>query len=258
MRSNPIFLGICILGITIFHSCRPRVTFPHVAVFSTVETLMRDDSTRTGCFTNTSLFDAKYEQIEYRTSLGTLFVKNDGTQNVLICRYDTATFQPIWIAVGGGKGGDGGCNYYTVPPENAVYVVGYFDDTAFFPIKAGETPSDTLISRGGADMFVAKYSYDKGTLEWCVSGGSQYSDIVFTDNLGARHQETFMVVDSVMVTVYTNFFGPSRFGDQSIDAPLTGSAVQISFDKETGIARDARIPDSLPSCGGNTKVVNPK
>jgi hypothetical protein len=83
---------------------------------------MRGDTTKTGFFTNASLFDSKYNEIEYITTQGKVIVPNDGTQNCLMCRYDTASYKPIWIATGGSKGGDGGCNYYTVPPENAVYI----------------------------------------------------------------------------------------------------------------------------------------
>lgn len=229
------------------HSCNMRVQTPHIAVFSAIEHLMRTDTTRTGFFTNTTLFDTAYDEIEYVTKLGTVFVPNDGSQNFLLCRYDTATMQPIWVAVGGGRGGDGGCNYYTVPPENAVYVVGYFEDTAYFLHRAGMPECDTLISNGMADMFIAKYNYDNGILQWCRSYGSKYSDIIFTDHLGNRHQETILMVDSVYVTLYANFFGPVRFGDQSIEAPLSGSVIQISFDKVTGAVRDAQIPESLPS-----------
>lgn len=118
--------------------------------------------------------------------------------------------QPIWVAVGGGSGGDGGCNYYTVPPENAVYVVGYFEDTAYFPHRAGMQKSATLFSNGMTDLFVAKYSYDTGALQWVRSGGSRNSDVVFTYN-GQRHTETHMSIDSAAVTVYANFFGPAFF-----------------------------------------------
>jgi len=228
-------------------SCNVRVTQPHVAVFTTVDRLMRSDSTRTGFFTNASLFDTAFDQIKYVTIQGNVFVPNDGSQNFLLCRYDTATMQPVWVAVGGGRGGDGGCNYYTVPPENAVYVVGYFEDTAYFPHHAGREQCDTLISNGMGDMFIAKYRHDDGELQWCKSYGSKYTDIIFTDNLGSRHQETILLVDSVNVILYANFFGPVRFGDQSIDAPFSGSAIRIGFDKETGAVREARIPDSLPN-----------
>ncbi len=207
---------------------------------------MRSDTTHTGFFTNVSLFDTAYDEIKYVTTQGNIYVPNEGSQNFLLCRYDTATLQPIWVAVGGGRGGDGGCNYYTVPPENAVYVVGYFEDTAYFPHRAGMLVCDTLISNGMADMFIAKYSYSNGVLLWCRSAGSKYSDIIFTDNLGARHQETILIVDSVHITVYANFFGPLRIGDQSVNASLSGSAVQISFDKKTGAVREAQIPTVLP------------
>lgn len=207
---------------------------------------MRSDTTRTGFFTNASLFDTIYDQIEYRTKTGSVFIPNDGTQNFLLCRYETITMQPLWIAVGGGKGGDAGCNYYTVPPENAVYVVGYFEDTAFFPHQAGLPSCDTLISRGMADMFVAKYRYDNGELQWVHSGGSPYSDVIFTYN-GARHNETFMTVDSSVVSVYANFFGPTRFQNHTLNAPLSGSVMQISFDKETGEVKQLLVPTALPS-----------
>ena len=227
-------------------SCNPRVSVPHIGIFSTVEPLMRSDSSRTGFFTNASLFDAAYDQIEYRTTTGSVFVPNDGTQNFLLCRYDTQTMQPIWVAVGGGKGGDGGCNYYTVPPENAVYVVGYFEDTAYFPHRAGMPQCDTLISRGNGDAFIAKYDYITGALLWCTSGGSTYPDIVFTDQQGKRHQETIMAVSVSHITVYANFFGPVQFGDHFLNVPLSGSAVQISIRKETGLVDTLRIPTTLP------------
>lgn len=215
---------------------------------------MRNDSTRTGFFTNTSLFDTAYDEIKYVTTLGNVFVPNDGSQNFLLCRYDTATLQPIWIAIGGGPGGDGGCNYYTVPPENAVYVVGCFESTAYFPHKAGLLACDTLRSYGMVDMFVAKYSYDLGVLQWCVSGGSAYSDIVFTDNLGNRHQETVMAVDSAAVTIYANFFGPARFGNTTVDANYSGSAVQIRYDKSDGSVLDARFATILPNTSSDSET----
>lgn len=234
-------------------SCNVRMRSPHRAMFFTVDQLLRGDTTNTGFFTNVSLFDTAYNEIVYKTTQGDVIVPNDGTQNVLICRYDPVTLQPIWIAVGGGTGGDGGCNYYTVPPENAVYVVGYFEGTAYFPITAGSYRCDTITSRGGTDMFIAKYRYDTGSLEWIASGGSAYSDIVFTDNLGARHTETLITVDSAAVTVYTNFFGPATFGSLSIDTKMTGSAVQIRYDKATGKPTDARFVTSLPSFTDTTR-----
>lgn len=230
----------------VFLSCNVKVKHPHCAVFSTVGALMRDDTTRTGFFTNVSLFDKKYEEIEYTTAQGSVFVPNDGTQNCLICRYDTVTLKPIWINVAGGSGGDGGVNYYTVPPENAVYVVGYFEGTAYFPKAPGSPWCDTLVSYGMADMFIAKYSYDKGVLQWVRSGGSAYSDVVFTYN-GARHTETYMTVDSIAVTVYANFFGRSTFDGKFIDAKTSGAAVAISYDKKNGEVKDVRFVTELPA-----------
>lgn len=230
----------------ILFSCNPRVKIPHTGGFFTVETLMRGDTTKTGFFTTTSFFDPSYDQIEYQTLRGSVMVPNDGTQNFLLCRYDPATYRPIWVAVGGGKGGDGGLNYYCVPPENAVYVVGCFEDTAYFPIEAGSATCRMIISHGMADMFVAKYSYDKGILQWLSCGGSAYSDIVFTDTQGQRHTETLMSVDSASVTIYANFFGSARFGEKTIDAKLTGSAVQISYNKTNGEVRDVGFVRELP------------
>lgn len=227
-------------------SCTVKVKHPHCAVFSTVDALMRGDTTRTGFFTNVSLFDNKYEEIEYALRQGSVFVPNDATQNFIACRYDTATYKPIWIATGGGRGGDGGCNYYTDPPENAVYIVGYFEDTAYFPIKAGSKKYKEIISNGMADMFIAKYSYDKGELLWIASGGSVNADVIFLDSVGARHKETYMRLDDSSVTVYANFFGIAKFGNKLIDAKLSGSAVQISYDKATGEVKDVQFVTSLP------------
>ena len=230
----------------LFFSCNFRVEHPHVAVFSTVDRLMRGDSTKTGFFTNTSLYDSSFAEIEYQTENGNVFVKNDGTQNFFACRYDTANGKPIWIAAGGGSGGDGGCNYYEVPPENSVYIVGYFEGTARFPIKAGSNKYKEIISNGLADMFIAKYSYDQGVLQWVSSGGSPNRDVVFYDNLGARHKETILIVDSSSVTVYANFFGVSRFDNATISAKESGSAIQISYDKRTGKVKKVDFVISLP------------
>jgi hypothetical protein len=242
---NKFLPFVLALACTMF-SCNVRVKRPHQAVFATVERLMRGDTTKTGFFTNTLLFDAKYNEILYKTTKGNVVVENDGTQNFFACRYDPETYAPIWIAVGGGTGGDGGCNYYTVPPENAVYVVGYFEGTAYFPIKAGSRKYKEIISNGMVDMFVAKYNYDNGELLWIASGGSVNADVVFLDNVGARHKETLITVDSSVVTVYTNFFGTAKFGDKSIDAKISGSAVQISYDKATGEVKNVGFVTTLP------------
>lgn len=233
------------LALSVLLSCNPHTSTEHVAIFSSVEALMRTDTTRTGFFTNTSFFDSTHAYIAYETTRGRITVPNDGTQNFLLCKYDTATLQPIWVAVGGGRGGDGGCNYYTVPTEHAVYVVGCFEDTAYFPHVAGSEPCDTVISRGMADMFIAKYDYDDGTLQWVHSGGSAYSDVIFM--VGAeRHQETFLMVDSAALTVYANFFGTLSFGDRTLDCKQSGEAVWIRFDKQTGDVLGLGHPISLP------------
>lgn len=237
---------LMLLLIVMVCSCNPQGRNYHIAIFSTVEALQRGDTTRTGFFTNASLFDTAYHAITYETARGSVTVPNDGTQNFLLCRYDTTSLKPIWVAVGGGRGGDGGINYHTVPSEHAVYVVGCFEDTAYFPRFAGSEPCDTLVSRGYADMFIAKYDYETGALQWIRSGGSRYSDVVFMYE-GTRHQEVFMIVDSAAVTVYTNCFGPAHFGDTIINAKLEGEAVWIRYDKETGDVLGAGKPIALPT-----------
>lgn len=217
-----------------------RVSHPHVGIFSTVDALMRGDSTSTGFFTNASLYDAKYELIEYKTAQGAVLVPNSGTGDVLICRYDTATLIPTWVQTAGGRGEDGGGNYFVDGNNGSVYVTGYFQDTAYFPITPGSSRCDTVISQGNGDMFIAKYRYDNGALQWVRSGGSKNSDVVFMYG-GSRHSETFMLVDSVSVTICTNFFGPATFSDHSIDAKPTGSAVAIRYNKKDGSVLSVRF-----------------
>lgn len=242
---NP-FLIAALCSAVLLASCNTRIETAHVAVLSTVEPLMRDDTSRTGFFTNSSLFDTAYHAIAYETTRGRVTVPNMRSQDFLLCRYDTTSLKPIWVAVGGGRGGDGGINYHTVPSEHAVYVVGCFEDTAYFPLVAGSEPCDTLVSRGYADMFIAKYDYETGALQWIRSGGSRYSDVVFMYE-GTRHQEVYLFVDSVAVTVYTNCFGPAQFGDSIVDAKMTGEAVWIRYDKETGDVLGAGKPIALPT-----------
>jgi hypothetical protein len=68
----------------------------------------------------------------------------------------------------------------------------------------------------------------------------------FTNNLGVRHKETLMTVDSSVVTVYTNFFGTTKFGNKTINAKLSGSAIKISYDKTTGEVKDVQFVTSTP------------
>ncbi|MDP4268259.1 MAG: hypothetical protein Q8880_12600, partial [Bacteroidota bacterium] len=79
-----------------------------------------------------------------------------------------------------------------------VYVTGVFRDTAFFG-------STTLISSGGSDVFIAKYS-NTGVLQWAIKSGGSSDD--------EAKSITTDVYGNVIITGYFN--GTASFGSTSL------------------------------------------
>lgn len=131
------------------------------------------------------------------------FAKNDettsGVSNVFIKKYDS-TGKFIWVrhAAGGGtKAGSGICT----DADGAIYVTGYFEGSISFG------SGYSFGSRGGSDIFVAKYS-DNGGLLWAKHAGGSDLD-------GGRS----VCIDDEGNVYVTGFFeGKARFGKTKIES----------------------------------------
>lgn len=127
----------------------------------------------TGYFSQTTNFNMP-------SAFGSNEIVSAGEYDMFVAKYDdSGTFQ--WAKRAGGTGGDGG--FGIAVSGASVYVTGYISFTANF-----NTPSDmgsnTLVSVGNGDIFLAKYD-DNGTLQWIKRGGANGVDngngIVVTD-----------------------------------------------------------------------------
>lgn len=72
-----------------------------------------------------------------------------------------------WVKSAGGKHSDGGTGI-TVDPNDNVFLTGYFTDTTLFG-------STSVISKGGSDMFIAKYDAT-GNPVWAGGAGNTHFD----------------------------------------------------------------------------------
>src|SRR5262249_41645240 len=87
---------------------------------------------------------------------------------------------PDWTSANsfGGSGSDLG-QAVKGDRNGNVYVTGAFSTTASFPLRAGDKGNRTsLTSRGGTDIFLAKYD-SSGKLKWLTYAGGTEDDIGF-------------------------------------------------------------------------------
>lgn len=81
-----------------------------------------------------------------------------------------------WIRKAGSTGPDRGNSVYA-DPYGSVFITGYFTGTANFDSTGYNLyDSRNIVSKGGFDMFVAKYN-NAGTLRWVGVNGSNGNDI---------------------------------------------------------------------------------
>lgn len=127
----------------------------------------------TGSFSQTTNFNMP-------SAFGSNEIVSAGESDMFVAKYDASgTFQ--WAKRAGGTSGDTG--FAIAVSGTSVYATGNISSTANF-----NTPSDmgsnTLVSVGSGDIFLAKYD-DNGTLQWIKRGGANGVDngngIVVTD-----------------------------------------------------------------------------
>jgi hypothetical protein len=107
-------------------------------------------------------------QMEYTTSFDGYLLEAAGIHDIFVAKYD-ASGTLAWAKRAGGKDGDKG-HSLTVDPSGNVYVIGEFEDTAYFD-------AIQMVSQGANNMFVAKYD-PNGNVLWVRSMG--------TDSLSTR------------------------------------------------------------------------
>lgn len=135
-------------------------------------------------------------------SFGTLTLSSSGVTDVFICKTDPSGYYQ-WAIKAGGTGSDRALSIRTDNVGNS-YITGFFYGTAIFG-------TETLISSGAQDLFVAKYD-NAGTFLWATGAGGAGSDIgnaVYVDNSG-----------NVFIT--GEFAGTASFGTQSLNS-MNGS-----------------------------------
>jgi len=135
--------------------------------------------------------------------------------NIFIARY-SADGTLSWAKHVQGTGDDSG-ESIVVSPDNSIYLTGYFEnETTFGPGDPNET---ILSSKGGKDVFIAKYNYD-GSLCWVKSAGGPSSDYIDSGTGIAISRD-----GSILVTGYvsdSNVFGE---GEPTMTTILTGMFV---------------------------------
>jgi hypothetical protein len=100
-----------------------------------------------------------------------------GGNDIFLAKYDSAGTL-LWAVRAGGTGFDSG-NGVAVDGDGNVYVTGGFSGTATFYSYVSSTVdipfAPPLISAGGIDIFVAKYS-PSGTCQWITQDGDRFND----------------------------------------------------------------------------------
>jgi len=121
-----------------------------------------------------------------------------GQIDIFVARYNPDGTL-AWARSAGGPGYDEGVAV-TVLSDNSVVVTGEFQDTAIFGL--GDPMEASLVSKGGYDIFVARY-LPNGTISWARSGGGAAWD--------GGYGIDVLSDDSVVITGY--FGGSAVFGD---------------------------------------------
>lgn len=241
--------------------CNPRFTHAHNAIVTDATQFTKElpQEKINGVFTTSALYADEYDSITYVTARGELTVPNDHSSSYIVGRYDLKTMKLLWVAVGVGPGDDKACaSIALAPPENALYVLGYFSDEARFVSSYNPNGVNTATSRGKTDLVIAKYDYETGRQYWTNSGGSSGNDLgyVYTKSGNTfMHDESCIRCDSVgpLLRLWARSWGDSvRFinapgpADDRIVAVDSTRFVKITLDRGSGLATELSIDSIMP------------
>lgn len=103
--------------------------------------------------------------------IGNVFLSGMGEMDAFVAKF-TSNGDLLWARVITGPHEDLARGVVT-DPDNNVYVVGHYTDTAVFVLTATDTVA--VSGDGGKDLFIAKYDAD-GAFQWFVKGGGSGED----------------------------------------------------------------------------------
>ncbi len=117
------------------------------------------------------------DSIKYEDPVaGWIYITSVGSDDMVLFKFNTNK-EMEWVRTGGGTGPDRGYDAASDALGN-VYLGGYFSATANFDSSDFDArDSRTLTTKGGIDLFVAKYN-NQGTLQWIVDVGGTGEDII--------------------------------------------------------------------------------
>ncbi|MGB2868664.1 MAG: T9SS type A sorting domain-containing protein [Bacteroidota bacterium] len=109
--------------------------------------------------------------VDFDPSGGTTNLTSAGNTDVFIAKYNSSGAL-VWAGKVGGSGAD--VSYgIAVDASSNVFITGYFNSTADFDPGAG---TSNLVSNGGTDIFLAKYS-STGSLTWAENIGGTSNEL---------------------------------------------------------------------------------
>ncbi len=241
--------------------CNPRFTHAHNAIVTDATQFIKGSPPEqiNGLFTSSATYSDEYDSITYVTAQGRLTVANNRSASYIVGRYDLQTKQLLWIAVGIGSGDGRACaSTVLAPPENAVYVLGYFSNETEFVSSYNPSTINRATSQGKTDLILAKYDYETGRQYWTNAGGGTGNDLgyMYTKSGGTfMHDESCMRCDSVgpLLRLWARCWGDSvgfvnapGSADDRIVAVDTTRFVKITLDRGSGLVTELGIDSVMP------------
>lgn len=112
-----------------------------------------------------------YNSPDFNPGSATTILTSAGGYDMFVGKYDN-NGNYLWARGFGGTATD---NFWNLDVDNAgnVYVIGYFQNTVNF--NAGATPAASLVTTGGLDIVIAKYT-TTGTYAWAKKLGGTGND----------------------------------------------------------------------------------
>jgi hypothetical protein len=170
-----------------------------------------------------------------------------------------------WISVAGSTGNDVGSGIGLDEPGEFVYITGSYSGTASFA-------TETLVSTGGADLFVARYRTSTGALNWVRTAGGPSDDAAA--GLGVDAFGSAFIAgtyaDSITFTPYTvgaagadsgavfvvkyDFAGIPRWATSAGVLPRSMGPIAVAVDPEGNAYIAGSFTDSITI--GTTKLVS--
>jgi hypothetical protein len=138
-------------------------------------------------------------QFEYTTLFGNVYINSTGQHDIFVAKYNSAGVLK-WIRSAGGTDGDAG-SAIALDASGNVYVTGEFEKTCKF------SPTDSLISGGNNDIFLAKYD-NNGVFQWVKRFGGS----------GDCRGRAIAVDGSGDVYISGAFSGTVNFGGQNLSS----------------------------------------